>query len=490
MRNIAKYILIATVLLMPFLAHAYPVTPGFGGGTGISTTTAANVNKCLTVSSSSPYLLWTIGACGSGGGSSTTFNGLTTSTLTVLGSASVTVVSSTDSNGGQVLTLSASGGSGSSTNVFGINGVTVTQVGVNATASINESFANIWAALQSFNLGAVFNSTSTHNSSTIFTFQTSTLLSTDSNGKVQTTTYGGAGLTFSGNTLTWSNTPGFLTNASVTATSPMTWSAGSVIACPTCSVGMWVSTSSNGTANALPLWTGNSALGNSQLAQAAGGITDNGTQIIDGGANWIYNVVQSTGANVIIQPPTSTAILGQMVQGGAITIFNTTTTLTGAQFCGTGLGYVQNTTNTITITIPATSTVVGFSCNTGTQKIYSGTWSTQHVYNNSTNTVLFATTGDSEVQIFKPGTPTSLAPGQDMIIMGIFASSSQSQFATGTGMTLYAIYEMAQTSTPFTVSGNTVTMSGTVSSTESSVLILAAANGTWGAYGGASACAE
>src|SRR5438309_964834 len=51
-----------------------------------------------------------------------------------------------------------------------------------------------------------------------------------------------------------------------------------------------VTTSSAGTTNALPLWTSGSALGNSQLAQAAGGITDNGTQIIDGGGNWAGNV--------------------------------------------------------------------------------------------------------------------------------------------------------------------------------------------------------
>lgn len=56
---------------MAFAAHAAPVTPGSGGGTGISTTTAGNVGNCLQVSSSSPFLTYQFGACsgGAGGGS-------------------------------------------------------------------------------------------------------------------------------------------------------------------------------------------------------------------------------------------------------------------------------------------------------------------------------------------------------------------------------------------------------------------------------------
>ncbi|MGC9968945.1 MAG: hypothetical protein ABSC29_04440, partial [Minisyncoccia bacterium] len=60
--------------------------------------------------------------------------------------------------------------------------------------------------------------TTTFNSSTIFTGITGTLLSADTNGKVQTTTFGGTGLSFSGNTLTWTN-PGYISgNQSITFT--------------------------------------------------------------------------------------------------------------------------------------------------------------------------------------------------------------------------------------------------------------------------------
>lgn len=51
------------------IAHG-AVLQGYQGGTGISTTTVGNVGNCLQVNSSSPFLTWTIGACGSGGGGS------------------------------------------------------------------------------------------------------------------------------------------------------------------------------------------------------------------------------------------------------------------------------------------------------------------------------------------------------------------------------------------------------------------------------------
>src|SRR5581483_1484073 len=65
--------------------------------------------------------------------------------------------------------------------------------------------------------------------------------------------------------------PGFLTNASVTALSPVVWSSTSTISCPTCSVGTWVTTSSNGIQNALPIWASASALANSLAFQNANG---------------------------------------------------------------------------------------------------------------------------------------------------------------------------------------------------------------------------
>lgn len=78
---------------------------------------------------------------GSGSGSSApgtgsvTFNGITTSTLNINGSASITVVSSTGANGAANVTISSSGGGASSTNVFGTSPIVVTQSGINATTS-------------------------------------------------------------------------------------------------------------------------------------------------------------------------------------------------------------------------------------------------------------------------------------------------------------------------------------------------------------------
>ncbi len=58
-----------------------------------------------------------------------------------------------------------SGGS-SSTNVFGTNGVSVVQVGVNATASLDTTYAASWSAIQTFLKGATINATATLASTT------------------------------------------------------------------------------------------------------------------------------------------------------------------------------------------------------------------------------------------------------------------------------------------------------------------------------------
>jgi len=63
---------VAGLFALPVLASTLQ---GFQGGTGISTTTAGNVGNCLQVSSSSPFLTWSVGACGSGGSSTLIFAG-------------------------------------------------------------------------------------------------------------------------------------------------------------------------------------------------------------------------------------------------------------------------------------------------------------------------------------------------------------------------------------------------------------------------------
>ena len=129
--------------------------------------------------------------CGGGGGGVAAGAGITS---TIAGTTTTIIlnIGSGCSGNNFVATISPTGtiscavpaGGSSSTNVFGINGVTVVQVGVNATASINEAFANVWTALQTLGLGATVNGTTTLASTT------NALLVTNGTGIVSG--YGGA----------------------------------------------------------------------------------------------------------------------------------------------------------------------------------------------------------------------------------------------------------------------------------------------------------
>lgn len=65
-----KKFILATAAIGVFLAiPAIGATlQGFQGGTGIATSTLGNDGNCLKQSSSSPFLIWNLGTCGSGGG--------------------------------------------------------------------------------------------------------------------------------------------------------------------------------------------------------------------------------------------------------------------------------------------------------------------------------------------------------------------------------------------------------------------------------------
>jgi hypothetical protein len=63
------YILIGAILTFGLSAQAASVLQSYQGGTGIGTATAGDVNKCLVVSDDSPFT-YTLGSCGTGGGSS------------------------------------------------------------------------------------------------------------------------------------------------------------------------------------------------------------------------------------------------------------------------------------------------------------------------------------------------------------------------------------------------------------------------------------
>lgn len=241
-----------------------------------------------------------------------------------------------------------------------------------------------------------------------------------------------------------------------------------------------------GQTNYIPLWTSATTLGTSTLSQTAGTTLLSTVAIFDAAGDFIGPNIYLSGNSIISQNVTGTTIVGDLVQSGGVTTVNTTTTLSGNQFCVGGFFNIQGTTSSITITTPTTSTIASASCGAN---IWTSSFAQQFMYNNSTNTVYVAVNGSNEKQLFSPGTPTSLAPGQEYFIQGQFENSSTLQGATSTNTNLVVKYTLYQTSTPFYISGNSLTIPGTVSSTESSALILAAANGTWGAYGGASACA-
>lgn len=73
-----KYVLLITILFFSsaFVTQAQFISRPSQGGTGIGTTTIANEGNCLKVASTTPFLIYELGTCGGGAGSSTTINGL------------------------------------------------------------------------------------------------------------------------------------------------------------------------------------------------------------------------------------------------------------------------------------------------------------------------------------------------------------------------------------------------------------------------------
>lgn len=223
-------------------------------------------------------------------------------------------------------TCSGSASPASTTIITGINGVTVTQVGVNATASLDTTYPAIWTALESFSKGIAVNGNVKLSSTT------GAILLTDSSGNV--VGFGG-GSCSAGNAVQMISAVGtvtcapFLTgNQTITLTGPVTGSGATSIttsitsplnvsainattitattsisingvsvatstgiaagSCTNCNLsynpsglitaaangtggGGGVTTSSPGVANTLPIWTSASALGNSIVTQNVAG---------------------------------------------------------------------------------------------------------------------------------------------------------------------------------------------------------------------------
>lgn len=174
-----------------FLANGFNFvttsTINFSAGSNITITTSTNGTYTITASG------------GSGGLASTT--PFTVGNLAIVSSsgAIATYPGSTCAGGQAVNGLSASGtatgcftpsGGGSSTTMWGINGVSTTALsGGNQTSSLDQTFSATWTGLERFNGGITINSTATFNSSTIFN-----IAPTDAGGnKFVTSTSAGTG---------------------------------------------------------------------------------------------------------------------------------------------------------------------------------------------------------------------------------------------------------------------------------------------------------
>lgn len=208
------------------------------------------------------------------------------------------------------------------------------------------------------------------------------------------------------------------------------------------------------TANAVLQTDASHNVVSSPITVIAGTTFINSVPVFDGAGDYI-------GPNIFMGP-TSTAALGSVTQNGGVLLFTQSSTLTGTQFCQGGLFIIASTTATTTITLPSMTQLASSTLTPCASSLYSGSFAQQFVQNSSTFNVTVNTSGTNETQYYSPGTPTVLAPGQRWFVQGQFVNTSTVQGATATGTMLTANYTLYQTSTPFTVSGNTVTVSSTL----------------------------
>ena len=178
---------------------------GLSGAITISSSTLGVVWPTVNGNQASNYLII------AGQGITSTVSGATT-TLTLnlgLGCSGGNFVS-TISPTGTIICATPSGGA-SSTNVYGTNGVTVNQVGTNATASLDTTYAASWSALETFLKGVTINGTTTLASTT------NAITWANSLGQIMAVTIG-QGLSFNTTTgqLSFTN-PGFA-SSSITIT--------------------------------------------------------------------------------------------------------------------------------------------------------------------------------------------------------------------------------------------------------------------------------
>lgn len=137
-------------------------------------------------------------------------------------------------------------------------------------------------------------------------------------------------------------------------------------------------------------------------------------------------LTNSTAVNVI----GGTLVANNFIQGSAgwSQTISATTTLTAPQFCSAASVLVKNTTGSITITLPAATTTY-VTCGSS----LFGTWSTQLIANESSNTVSFVGGTGTTIRTAS-GTTASLGASSTMLVSGYWLTSSTLIIADGVPM--------------------------------------------------------
>jgi len=159
---------------------------------------------------------------------------------------------------------------------------------------------------------------------------------------------------------------------------------------------------------------------NNQAGYGNASLYVNGTKYTDSSGDWLGNILQ-TGA-------TQLAVVNDLIlasAGYSLTV-NTSTALTAAQFCGTTHFQVLGTSALATTTLPAaTSTYNVCGANAGL-----GSYSTQLISNNSTNTANFVAGTGTTFRCADIGVGTTTNSGV-CTASQVSLTTSSDVFATG-----------------------------------------------------------
>lgn len=198
-------------------------------------------------------------------------------------------------------------------------------------------------------------------------------------------------------------------------------------------------------ANTLLLGNGTSAISGSSLSQSGGVTLINGsTPIIDGGGDWLNNVIQTNATNVIVQTnPNAFADVGGFVQNGGVTTYSTSTSVPASVFCNGGgaIDIATSTAGNITLTLPTLAQIQNQFCtNAGSTLgtlLWAGSLAQQVLFNFSNFNVTIAPSGTGESIASTLGSSPTVAPGQQQTIWGSFINNLATvQGVTTTGTSL------------------------------------------------------